>query len=614
MRTLGKSAGATLLVLWAAGPGMSAHRSPRSPAAGRRRPATAEHRPAALIERTGLAEFSPATDVTDTMSPLERQVTQAMRPVFEQLGQEKSQAHVEDALRMTAAVIDRYPDYGGARWLRARLLMMRQGDRGRDILADLDAAIRLHASRKYRSVEYGSLPALYALRAKAHFLAGDFPAGMADLQAAILAKPDETDEIFDAGSARPGDRSNPTAISKQDLETLVSRYPGDYRPYLFRGLFYAAETTFASSSFSLATADLERAAQRNPGAAIVPYEIGLLLRKQASWSQAAVSRLSDPTGANGGSGERTAVAALSYFERAEALQPDLSAAAEAQMAASLYGLKRYAAAVRAYDRLIVLEPDDGRAYNELGVVRVALGDESGAIDDFSKAIARQADPDTTYENRAAAEMTIGRYRDAVADYGRAIGLRLRERLYALTIPELRALYPELHAIPDRQLVEGLRQKYFPAIPAGEFEQHFADERPFQDFVLADSYADRGDAYLQWGDFRRAAVDYSRAHVLFPAEERWRALSGTARTQYAIDTATLKPGGKTPSLWLKRTSVRTGAYTEEHYRFDCDSGRIRMLSSIRFTWFGYALGTGAGGPWRKVAPGSIDGTLYTGACR
>jgi hypothetical protein len=142
---------------------------------------------------------------------------------------------------------------------------------------------------------------------------------------------------------------------------------------------------------------------------------------------------------------------------------------------------------------------------------MALGNIYGAIDDFSAAIAlKTKNIDTSYENRARADQ----YQAAIGDYSMTIGLRRRQTLLLIAVSQLRAMYPELKAISDRDLMEGLRQKYFPEMAPAVFAKQLLGNKPFQEFILADSYAERGDADLRSGNFRKAAIDYGRARVMW----------------------------------------------------------------------------------------------------
>jgi hypothetical protein len=53
------------------------------------------------------------------------------------------------------------------------------------------------------------------------------------------------------------------------------------------------------------------------------------------------------------------------------------------------------------------------------------------------------------------------------------------------------MYPELSNISDQDLLEGLRQKYFPNMSAVDFSGQYQKNKEFSDFVLANLYVSRG---------------------------------------------------------------------------------------------------------------------------
>ena len=75
-----------------------------------------------------------------------------------------------------------------------------------------------------------------------------------------------------------------------------------------------------------------------------------------------------------------------------------------------------------FSKAIELKPDYAEAYSQRGVVRLVLGDEAGAKEDYEKAI--QANPalDRVYFNRAYWYEKQTRFPEAIVDYKRYIAL------------------------------------------------------------------------------------------------------------------------------------------------------------------------------------------------
>jgi hypothetical protein len=188
----------------------------------------------------------------------------------------------------------------------------------------------------------------------------------------------------------------------------------------------------------------------------------------------------------------------------------------------------------------------------------------------------------------------------------------------MTVAQIRAIYPEFSGITDRDLVEGLRQKYFPGMAVDVFADHYADYgKPLEDFVLAGLYVSRGDVYLRVPRFRKAAGEYARASRLFrhAMEDRWRVVSSSADTEYAIDTQTLDfSQGNVVSLWLKASEVKSQAYQQQNYQIDCGGRRLRTLAVLRYDAGGELIGSSGEGAWQRIAPETIGELLHSGMCK
>jgi tetratricopeptide (TPR) repeat protein len=98
---------------------------------------------------------------------------------------------------------------------------------------------------------------------------------------------------------------------------------------------------------------LKHALEINPQSALVNYLLGNIARKATFWSKAAWSDVSHLTGAKGGFREQVNEIALNYFKEAVRLDQNFGDA-YAQIAASLYSLKRYTEAIPYYDKIIEL--------------------------------------------------------------------------------------------------------------------------------------------------------------------------------------------------------------------------------------------------------------------
>ncbi len=576
---------------------------------------------ASLIESKGLQELSSENNIpANTLSAENKELGEAVMSSLQLAGDGKDRAKTHQAIAAVSALIQQHPDYADAYVLRATYSLMSSEPDLELIPHDLDASLRYHSSHKYDSA-YSSEASIYSLRAKADVLAGNYQQAMIDLESAVQVDPSSPNEVFNTGGVKPEEDANPTALNREDLAMLVSKYPRDFRAYMFRGLFYASFTTYGEQYYAPTFADLNRALEINPNSALIHYFLGRIAQKMTFWTEASARDISDITGARGGYKVKTHRRALQHFDAAIQLDPKF-ALAYADAAEELLSLKRYSDAVPYYDRAIDLRPDDADTYNDRGLAKSKLGNYYEAISDYSQAIelkkrqnARSLD--STYENRAVAYSKTGNHDAAIEDYSRAIGLKFREQVFLMSVPQIRAIYPELSDISDHDLLEGLRQKYFPNMSSADFVGNYQKkDKPFEDFVLAELYVDRGDTYLAAGNFRKASHEYGRAvhDDKSYAIDRWRPISKSLDTQYLADVQTFDfTQGNIVSLWVKAQKAKSETYNQTNYQIDCRGRKIRGSSSVNYDSAGNPRNSLRDQEWESIAPETVGELLYKGMC-
>ena len=85
----------------------------------------------------------------------------------------------------------------------------------------------------------------------------------------------------------------------------------------------------------------------------------------------------------------------------------------------------YTGAIQDYNKAIELNPDDGFAYEMRGYAKDNLGDDKGAIQDYSRAI--ELDPETNssaYYKRGLNEIDLGDYTGAINPIPSSLSLSL----------------------------------------------------------------------------------------------------------------------------------------------------------------------------------------------
>jgi len=98
--------------------------------------------------------------------------------------------------------------------------------------------------------------------------------------------------------------------------------------------------------------------------------------------------------------------------------------------------EEYPSAVKAYDRLIAIAPDDARAWYDRGIARAHIDDHIGAYADLSHAIALDQRLEKAYSARAIESVHLDRKGDACPDLMKA------KELGDDSVDDLRAIYCE----------------------------------------------------------------------------------------------------------------------------------------------------------------------------
>ena len=390
------------------------------------------------------------------------------------------------------------------------------------ILTDISRSISLH---KQSTSAYPTLKDHYALKAKIEFENGQFEDSMRDLDLAIEQNYEDAKDVFNDGHTKPTTITEPCVWTLADIYTLERRFPQDYRPPLYRGLYLTFFYSFdLASDYSPVFDAFHRAATVNPVSPLPEFYIGelysigglggLMSIKNAQCLDEIVPRTPQCVALD--EVHRSAVRSLT---RAIALDPKFGPA-YALRAIAFAHLKEFRQAVRDYDKVLELEPEPDAAritYNDRGLAKVSLGEYQSAVQDFTKSIAIGCKPSCgSYENRADAYIKLHQYPEAIADIGAAIKQQLSSAVFLMNIDQFRRIYPEFDAVPDDVLCEKLRALFFPQMKYADFAKQFLIEaNEFESTVLPDLYLKRGDAYAAMKQIRKANAEYDRVSRGFP---------------------------------------------------------------------------------------------------
>ena len=398
-----------------------------------------------------------------------------------------------------------------------------------EILDDINRSISLHA--RSTSTAYSTLRERYALKAKVEFDGGHFEESMRDLDAAIREDYESAKDVFNDGKTKPTTTTLPCTWTQSDLNTLQRRFPQDYRPPLYLGLYLTFFYSFdLNSDYGPVLAEFHHATTLNPASPLPPFFIGQLYSvgrlggmmsvKNAECLDDVVPRTPpclalDELHRTGVRSLTQAIALDTRFGPAYALR-----------AIAFSELKQYRQAVRDYDKVLELTPTGEAARiacNDRGLAKISLGDYQSAILDFTQSIEMGCKESCgSYHNRAEAYVKLRNYPKAIEDFSASIKQTLSHAVFLMNIDQFRRIYPEYDSVPDDALCEKLRAMFFPEMKYADFAKQFLIEaKDFKSTVLPDLYLERGDAYAAMKQAQKANAEYDRVARGFPD---WAAIS------------------------------------------------------------------------------------------
>jgi tetratricopeptide (TPR) repeat protein len=398
-----------------------------------------------------------------------------------------------------------------------------------DILDDIALSISSHDDSK--STVYPTLRDHYALKAKIEFESGHLEDSMRDLDAAMKEDYEYADDVFNDGGTKPTTTTRPCVWTQSDLDTLERRFPVDYRPSLYRGLYLTFFYSFDyDADYKPVLNAFERATALNPATPLPHFFVGrlyttgrlggMLSVKNAKCLNFVVPRTSECLDL-----DETHRKGVRSLTRAIALDSKF-APAYAARAGAFMDLKEFRQAIRDFDEFLELSPTGERArmaYNDRGLSKVALGQYQAAIRDFTQSIAIGCVKLCgSYDNRAEAYMKLHNYTKEIEDISASIKQNLSSMVFLMNIDQFRRIYPEYDAVSDDVLCEKLRALFSPARQYASFAKQFLIEaKEFQSTVLPELYLKRGDAYAAQKQPARANIEYDRVSRGFP---EWAAIS------------------------------------------------------------------------------------------
>jgi tetratricopeptide (TPR) repeat protein len=483
-------------------------------------------------------------------------------------------------------------------------------------MSDISNALKFISNSR---IQQDSLSSLLSMRAKLEYANGNFAAAMDYLDRTIRADLTKATEFANSGAVAPEKTASVCVWTQPDMDALVQRFPGDYRSYLLRGLYFDFFARFDAEWLKPAIENLGKAADMNPKSALPRVFKARILSNplifhgrlsKLGWSDSARDRLDYEV--------------LSEYEKALSLDPDLLLALRGR-ALTYSHLKQFQKAIADYDRVLSSDPQDWIIYHDRGLAKMQLGRDYDAISDFSSAIKIKPREYDSYESRANAYMKTREWELAILDLTTAISLQVGSSILLVNIEQFRAIYPEYKTASNDSVARKLQQTFFPNWKQEDFSNGFFTRRAMPSTIIPDLYLKRSDAYLKKRDWHSASIDFRRAVNGYPtyaeAVERWREIGYANGARNYIDMKTFDDMRKdSVKFWLKEARTpdeSTGPVTLTRFELNCGARRIRQLSLQRYDSSGALIGSRESGPWwswQSIIPDTLGEMFLNSVCR
>jgi tetratricopeptide (TPR) repeat protein len=521
----------------------------------------------------------------------------------------KDESDIRAVLPKLNDFLSRFSDYSDGYFLRATCeACVLQARDFSSITSDVNKAMSL-TGELYNLTDY------YSLLGKVALANREYQQALDDLDKATRRDLDSADRMFNIEGVKPEKTSPKFCIwTLSDLDTLIAKFPNDYRPRLFRGLYYEFFTTFNETYYQNATQEFQSAAALNPKSPLPQYFLGGIHTKASFWTKKAWTSDRDR--------DEAVREALQPYTRAIQLDSKFLLAYRKRASAYL-NLKQYPQAIKDFDKVLDLDPENYSAYCDRGIAKLESGHYFAAISDFGDAIRRAKPGDTflsdLYQDRGDANVKLGQYREAIPDYSKAIERRLANDSYLMNLHQFRSLYPEYDSVSDEVVGHKINALFWPEFNYEITAKNLKENKDFAiGFLLSELYEKRGDAYLNVRDFKRGVLDFNRIFKGIPdstgSTERWRPLGKSAAgDEIFLDVKSAEfPNNAPVTLWLKFEEKKESQKIE--YEIDCKGRLMNEASVISYDSTGKVSGSSeiASG-WKRVIPDSIGEQIFNGAC-
>jgi len=227
-----------------------------------------------------------------------------------------------------------------------------------------------------------SLVDLLTLRAKIEHNLGDDAHALADIERAIATDPANAKKVINSGAIAPEKTSNICVWNQTDANAIVARFPNDYRPYLFRGL-YDSFFIFFNLDKPLGTELSKESAGDFDKAIALSQNLPIAHFIRASAIEAGIYFSLN----NMAQGEQNEIRTQWLTDLSSALALDPKFVPARQMRGDIYQeMKRYGDAIQDFSSVIELDSKNTHALMARAESEEELGKLESAISDYDQAI------------------------------------------------------------------------------------------------------------------------------------------------------------------------------------------------------------------------------------
>ena len=460
---------------------------------------------ASPLESGGIKEFSVALVHAQPWTSGYQKVAKDVMGVMGKQSCPNQPQNCGQDLVLLDKLISENPKQAFLHAVKATYLMISKTSDARELIAEID--LGLDSPSQDSNLMSIPVPSLLQMRAKADFNNKEYDQAVRDLMKAVRLAGEDFFLVFDTGGVKPTDAGNSTSLNGADFDSLVEHLPGDWKPLAMRGLFKLSFWRFDTEAMGNSLGDL------NQAMSLAPDEVSPKRFLARAYEIAAFQEIKEQ--------QKAMLYQRSIQLRKAALKfvpqsfEDCAALGE-----NLLSTGQFQTSIEYYSRAIALDPNNSVTLNGRGVAEERAGKLIEAIQDFTAAIAnlqlypkKESSLKNNYEHRADVNLKLGKTKSAIEDYGSAIGYQLADSIFLMSVSELRDLYPELADMPDMDLLEQMRIRYFPEMEGETFSRQLKTNNKFQTFLLGDLYTARANAEKAIGDNFSSNKDFARASIM-----------------------------------------------------------------------------------------------------